>query len=78
MTVLAIAALLNPGKAKHDETIRQQVKQQSPIASLLGAGRLASWVADYHSIGIASYTTIDGDIVTIGAFGMVVQAPARP
>jgi hypothetical protein len=69
---LAIGVLANPDKAKHDQIIRQQVRNQSPIASIFGAGRLASWVADYHSIGIASYTTIDGKVVTMGAFGIVI------
>lgn len=75
VVVLVIAALLNPDKTKHDAAIRQQVKKQSPVASLLGGGRLASWIADYHSLAIASYTTIDGDVVTIGAFGIAVALP---
>ena len=72
LVLLGLLALTNPDKPKHDQAIQQTVKQRSPIASLFGAGRLASWAAEYHSVGIASYTTIDGQLATIGVFGIVV------
>jgi hypothetical protein len=72
VALLALALVLNPDKTRHDDAIRAEMARRSPIASFFGAGHLASWVAEYHSIGIASYTKIDGRIVTIGAFGIVI------
>ena len=44
-----------------------------PVASLFGVGRLAGAMAEYHSIGVASYTKIDDKVSTIGAFGIVIS-----
>lgn len=72
LAIIALAALSNPPKQRHDKVIREQVRKSHPVLSLFGGGRLASWVAGYHSVGIASYTTIDNEVVTFGAFGIVV------
>jgi hypothetical protein len=70
--VVAVAIVANPDKSRHDEVIRNRVADNHPIASLIGAGRLTSMMAQYHSIGVASYTTLDNQVATVGAFGIVV------
>lgn len=70
--LVALAVVSNPGKARHGAAIQSDMQKRHPVASLLGAGRLASAVADYHSLGVASYTTIDDKVATVGAFGFVV------
>ena len=44
------------------------------IAGALGLGHLAAFVSNYHSIGVASYTTANGKTLSWGAFGMVFVA----
>ena len=58
--------------------IKQAIAERSPIAGVLGVGALTAFVSSYHSVGVASYTTVDDKTVSVGAFGMVfVLEPAR-
>jgi len=76
--VTAGAAVFNPTPEQHRARIKQAVTERSPIAGALGVGALTAFVSSYHSIGVASYTTVDGKTVSVGAFGMVfVLEPAR-
>ena len=61
------------------EEIRQAVAERSPLAKLLGIGAVTAFVSTYHPLGVASYTTVNGRVVSIGAFGMVfVRQPEQP
>lgn len=76
--VTAGAAVFNPTPEQHRARIKQAIAERSPIAGALGVGALTAFVSSYHSIGVASYTTVDGKTVSVGAFGMVfVLEPAR-
>lgn len=76
--VTAGAAVFNPTPEQHRARIKQAVTERSPIAGALGVGALTAFVSSYHSMGVASYTTVDGKTVSVGAFGMVfVLEPAR-
>jgi hypothetical protein len=76
--VTAGAAVCNPTPEQHRARIKQAIAERSPIAGALGVGALTAFVSSYHSIGVASYTTVDGKTVSVGAFGMVfVLEPAR-
>jgi len=70
---LFIAAIaLNPSAEKHREKIRQATAERHPVAGALGLGALKAFVSGYHSLGVASYTTGDDQLVSVGAFGVVV------
>jgi hypothetical protein len=69
--VVATAFATNPRPDRHAEAIRAAVKAERPIAGALGLGHLEAYRADYHDLGVASYTTIDGEVRSIGAFGYV-------
>ncbi|MCK6433039.1 MAG: hypothetical protein HUU30_18400 [Burkholderiaceae bacterium] len=76
--VTAGAAVFNPTPEQHRARIKQAIAERSPIAGALGVGALTAFVSSYHSMGVASYTTVDGKTVSVGAFGMVfVLEPAR-
>ena len=50
---------------------------RSPLAGALGLGALAAFTSVYHPLGVASYTTVNDRVVSIGAFGMVfVRQPS--
>ena len=68
--VLAAAVALNPSPERHRAEIRQAVAERSPLAGLLQLGSLAAFLSSYHSIGVASYTTADGRLLSVGAFGV--------
>lgn len=65
------AFVLNPSPDRHREKIRQAVAQRSPLAGALGVGALAAFVSTYHSLGVASYTTVKDRTLSIGLLGMV-------
>ncbi|MCK6420509.1 MAG: hypothetical protein L6Q73_06330 [Aquabacterium sp.] len=75
--VTAGAAVFNPTPEQHRARIKQAVTERSPIAGALGVGALTAFVSSYHSIGVASYTTVDGKTVSVGAFGMVFVLESR-
>lgn len=79
LAALVLAALaLNPSPERHRAEIRQAVAERSQLAALLQLGSLAAFLSSYHSIGVASYTTADGRLLSVGAFGVVVVFdPAR-
>ena len=46
-------------------------------APRLGLGALAAFVSNYHSLGVASYTSIRGRTVSVGVMGMVFVLDSR-
>lgn len=69
--LVAAAALLNPSPERHRDKIRQAVAERSQLAALLHLGDLAAFVSNYHSLGLASYTTANDKLLSVGAFGIV-------
>jgi hypothetical protein len=68
----AAAALLNPSADQHRAEIKEAVAQRSQLAAVLRLGHLAAFVSNYHSLGLASYTTANEKLLSVGAFGVVV------
>lgn len=71
LTITALAFALNPSGDKHREKIREAVAESSQIKGLLGVGHLKAFASQYHSIGVASYTTVDDELTSVGVFGIV-------
>ena len=71
----AAAFLLNPSAEQHRARITADVAERSPLAGALGIGALQAFSSAYHSLGVASYTTMNERTVSIGAFGMVFVLP---
>ena len=69
--LVAAAALLNPSAERHRSQIQKTLAERSPLAGALGLGALAAFVSNYHSLGVASYTSIRGRTVSVGFMGMV-------
>ncbi|NTV10401.1 MAG: hypothetical protein HGA47_06450 [Zoogloea sp.] len=75
---IVAAVLLNPTPDQHRARIKEAVAERSPLAGLLGVGALAAFVSTYHPLGVASYTTVDGHLVSVGFFGTVfVLQPSK-
>ena len=72
--VIALAFVLNPSPERHREKIKEVIAERSQVERILGIGVLTSFVSKYHSLGLASYTTVDEKITSVGAFGMVYVA----
>lgn len=70
--LVAAAALLNPSAEQHRTRIREAVAERSQLAALLRLGDLAAFASEYHSWGVASYTTDNAEVMSLGAFGIVV------
>ena len=72
VAVIGLAVLTNPSAEKHRAKIKEQVAERSPLAGLLGVGQLTAFASTYHRLTVASYTTANGKLMTVGAFGLVV------
>ena len=75
---LVLAMVFNPSGERHRQAIRDTEAERSPIAGALGLGTLKSLVAEYHSLGIASYTSMDDRVISVGALGFVHVTPNPP
>lgn len=71
---IALAFVLNPSPDRHRDKIKQVISERSQIERIFGVGLLTSFAAKYHSLGVASYTTLDDKTISVGAFGMVFVA----
>ena len=70
-TLTAALFLLNPSADQHRSRIQEAVAERSPLAGVLGVGALAAFTSTYHPLGVASYTTVNGRTLSVGALGMV-------
>jgi len=71
IVIAAAGVLLNPSPEKHRDTIASDMSRRSQIADLLQLGRITAFFSEYHSFGVGSYTTVNGTVVSVGAFGIV-------
>ncbi len=69
--VLGLAFVSNPSPEKHRAEMKEAISQRSLLEGVLGIGSLTAFASTYRSLGVASYTTVNGHLVTIGAFGIV-------
>ena len=69
--VTGAAFLCSPGPEQRRVRVREAVAERRPRAGALGVGALTAFASEYHSLGIASYTEIDGRRLSFGALGYV-------
>lgn len=77
--IVVAACALNPSAERHRNEIKEAIAERSPLAGFLGVGALAAFASNYHSVGIASYTSIHNKTLSVGFMGLVfvVDSP-RP
>lgn len=69
---IAIAAfVLNPSAEKHRNQIKDSIAERNQMAGFWGLGALAAFASNYHSLGVASYTSIHEKTISFGFLGMV-------
>lgn len=68
----ALAFMLNPSAEQHREKIKSVIAERSQIERVLGIGQMTSFFSQYHSVGFASYTTVNKEIASVGALGLVI------
>lgn len=78
--VIALAFALNPSPEQHRAKIKASITERNQLAGLLGLGALAAFASTYHPLGVASYTTVNDRIVSVGALGLVffIQPSQNP
>ncbi len=69
--IVLAAIALNPSAQRHRDQIKASVAERSPLAGILGVGALTAFASNYHSVGVASYTSIQDKTVSFGLLGMV-------
>ena len=77
--VTAGAFLLNPSPDAHRARIEEVIAERSPLAGAFGIGVLKAFASEYHSLGIASYTTMAEQTLPLVAssLGLVLQSSSR-
>ena len=68
---VALAFLLNPSPEKHRAEIKKAMAERSELAKIFGIGSLTAFASTYHSLGVASYTTVGDKKISFGMFGMI-------
>ena len=69
--IVALAFVLNPSPDQHRAKIKEAIAERNQLAGMLGLGALAAMASAYHPLGVASYTTVNDRVVSVGALGMV-------
>lgn len=69
--VLGAAILLNPSADRHREKIKSALAARSQLNAALGVGAVTAFVSNYHTLGVASYTTAGDKTLSFGVLGMV-------
>ena len=77
LVLAAVAVLSNPSPERHRARIQEAVAERNQIAGWLQLGRLAAMASSYHSLGVASYTTVNERWLSFGAFGVVIVAEPK-
>ncbi len=72
LVLLGVALVSNPGADAHRAKLKAEIAERHQIAGVLGLGGLAALVSTYHTLGVASYTTLNDKVVSYGAFGLVI------
>jgi hypothetical protein len=68
---VALGFVLNPGPDAHRNKISSEIAARSQLASLLHLGDVAAFASSYHTLGVASYTTVNQKVASVGAMGIV-------
>ena len=71
VAIIAAAFALNPSPEKHRTKISEAIAARSPLEGALGIGAITAFVSAYHPLGVASYTTVNGHLTSIGVLGVV-------
>jgi hypothetical protein len=71
LAVIVLAILTNPSPDRHREKIKELVAKRSLLERTLGVGQVLAFASTYHSLGVASYTTVNDKTTSIGFMGMV-------
>ncbi|MEJ5989953.1 hypothetical protein WG902_08145 [Ramlibacter sp. PS3R-8] len=69
--VLLVAFATNPSPDRHRVKLREAAGDRNPLARVPGVGVMTELSTGYHSLGVASYTTVGNRIVSWGVFGVV-------
>ncbi len=69
--LLGAALLLNPSAERHRDKIKTELAERSQLNQALGVGAWTAFVSNYHTLGVASYTTAGDKTLSVGVLGMV-------
>ena len=71
LMLVALAAVTNPSPDRHRAQLESTLSERSLLSKALNLGALAAFAANYHSLGVASYTKVNEKVATVGAFGLI-------
>lgn len=74
VAVVVAAFATNPSADQHRDSIKRAVAERSQLQSVLGVGHITAFASSYHSVGLASYSTVNDKVLTVGLLGMVFVA----
>ncbi len=71
VAIIVAAVFLNPSAEKHRMKMKEAIAERSQLEKVLGVGALTAFASRYHSLGIASYTTVNEKLTSVGVVGLV-------
>jgi hypothetical protein len=72
--LLVSAFVLNPSAERHRTIIKETIAERSQVDRMFGVGPLTAFSSRYHNLYIASYTTVDDELQSVGLFWLVLVA----
>lgn len=69
--LLLLMLLLNPSADRHRKAIQDNIDNASLFERTLGLGAVTAFMARHESLGLASYTTVNGKLASVGVLGLV-------
>jgi len=70
-STVVLALALNPSPELHRAKIKQAIAERSQLERALGVGHLKAFASRYKSLGVASYTTVNERVTSVGVLGTV-------
>jgi len=74
IALVLLSFVLNPSADRHRTKIKEVIAERSRLEKALGVGQMTAFASKYHSIGVASYTTVNDKVQSVGVLGMVFVA----
>lgn len=69
--IVVLGFVLNPSAEKHRDKIKSAVSERSQMERAFGVGQVIAFASRYHTLGVASYTTVSDKVTSVGMMGLV-------
>lgn len=69
LVLVILALVLNPSAERHQKAMRSSGSERGLLEGAMA--QFTSLTAEYHSLGLVSYTKVSDKVASVGVLGMV-------